>query len=61
MSSLAESLIPAQSGRHPYRHLVLRRIVMPCGLLALLCPSVAVDLSLGPARHALADVVAKAH
>jgi|GEM_PF-5220996 len=43
--------------RHPYRRLVARRLTILAALAALLCLSVAVDLSLGPARYALGDVV----
>lgn len=42
---------------HPYRRLVARRIGMTLALGLLLCLSVAVDVSLGPANYPLADVV----
>jgi iron complex transport system permease protein len=58
MTSLADPLPATEAGRHPYRQLVLRRILILSALLALLALSVAVDVSLGPARYALADVVA---
>lgn len=56
MTSLAETVTSA-SGAFAYRKLVTRRIVVLGALLALLFLSVAVDISLGPARYALREVV----
>ena len=55
MSSLTETT-PGLAG-HPYRKLTARRIGLVLVLLGLLCGSVAVDVSLGPARYQLGDVV----
>lgn len=57
MTSLADPVAAASAPRHPYRRLVARRLVILAMLAALLCLSVAVDVSLGPARYALQDVV----
>ncbi len=57
MSSLTETST-ALTGAPSYRRLVVRRIALVLGLGLLLCLSVAVDVSLGPARYALSDVVA---
>lgn len=56
MSSLAETSA-ALTGAPSYRRLVVRRVALVLGLGLLLCLSVAVDVSMGPARYALADVV----
>ena len=58
MTSLAAPVVPVTSDQHPYRRLVFRRLLLLSGLLSLLCLSVAVDVSLGPARYRLADVLA---
>ncbi len=58
MTSLAEPLAQTQSSRHPYRRLVQRRIALLTGLALLLALSVAVDVSLGPARYTLREVLA---
>lgn len=57
MTSLAEIAAPA-AGAQAYRKLVARRIVLVLGLGLMLCLSIAVDVSLGPARYALSDVMA---
>lgn len=57
MSSLTETAVPAP-GAHPYRRLVARRLGLVLGLGLLLCLSVAIDVSLGPARYSLAEVAA---
>lgn len=49
---------PIKTAAHPYRQLVARRIALVLGLSLLLCLSIAVDVSLGPARYALRDVAA---
>jgi iron complex transport system permease protein len=49
---------PPDTAAHPYRRLVARRIALVLGLSLLLCLSIAVDVSLGPARYALRDVAA---
>ncbi|MFD1807272.1 hypothetical protein ACFSHQ_01725 [Gemmobacter lanyuensis] len=57
MTSLTDPAeIPVQAAPHPYHRLVARRLVVVLGLTLLLCLSVAVDVSLGPARYPLADV-----
>ena len=54
MTSL--TMIAEAPAGHPYRRLVARRVLVLFALGALLCLSVAVDISLGPARYPLADV-----
>ncbi|MBC7283530.1 iron ABC transporter permease [Hoeflea sp.] len=57
MTSLAEIAAPA-AGAQAYRKLVARRIALVIGLGVMLFLSIAVDVSLGPARYALSDVIA---
>lgn len=57
MPLLPKSLLTAEAAAHPYRRLVARRILLVLGLGGLLVLSVAIDISLGPARYPLADVV----
>ncbi|WP_428642429.1 FecCD family ABC transporter permease [Roseibium sp.] len=47
-----------ETGRGLYRALAMRRILLICGLLAALAVSLALDLSLGPARYPLSEVLA---
>lgn len=58
MTSLGEPLVPAAVGTDGYRRLTTRRCALLLGLGVLLCLSIAVDVSLGPARYALGDVMA---
>ncbi|NVO23278.1 FecCD family ABC transporter permease [Donghicola mangrovi] len=55
MSDLTQPM-PRESA-FSYHRLVLRRLFVLSGLTVLLCLSVAIDVSLGPARYALPDVV----
>ena len=48
---------PLPAAGFSYRKLVARRIVVLSVLCALLCLSIAIDVSIGPARYPLADVV----
>lgn len=58
MSDLTASLPSPLTASQSYRLLIARRYALLLGLALLLCLSVAVDVSLGPARFALGDVVA---
>lgn len=49
--------IAVAPARVRYRAVVARRFAVIAGLLAALCLSVAVDLSVGPARYSLGEVV----
>ncbi|TYC55733.1 iron ABC transporter permease [Rhodobacterales bacterium] len=46
-----------KTGRGLYRDLVLKRILVLCGLLTALAVSLSLDLSLGPARYPLDEVL----
>lgn len=54
---MSTTTIDAATNTSGYRAIVTRRLIILAGLAALLVLSVAVDVSLGPARYALADVI----
>lgn len=54
MSSLTDAVVVQ---RETYRHLVLRKRLILCGLVTLLMCSVLLDLALGPASYSLSEVL----
>lgn len=54
MSSLTDAVVVQ---RETYRHLVLRKRLILCGLVILLMCSVLLDLALGPASYSLSEVL----
>ena len=57
-SAASPAASPLPAGAALYRSLTARRIALLIGLFALLILSLAIDVSLGPARYSLSDVVA---
>lgn len=57
MCGMTEARINTPFGAESYRRSTARRFMLLLGLGGLLCLSIAVDVSLGPARYPLGDVV----